>query len=459
MERTPFLDENSSTPLYVQLYEYFKNEIENQRIPMNSKLPSIRQLALHLKISRNTVETAYQQLHAEGYVESKPKSGLIVVEIEDVFISTTTKKEQISPVLPQKEQTYIDFQYGEIDASKFPIKEWKKCLVNVTNYSYGDKQGHIGLREEIATYLFQSRGVECQAEDILLCAGTQASILLLTQLLHLFNQKVAFENPGYDGARLVFQRQQCEMIPISIEDDGVNIHEVEKSGAKALYLTPSHQFPLGMVLSITKRKKLLQWAEKENSYLIEDDYDSEFRYLGQPIPSLKSLDFQERVIYLGTFSKAFLPATRVSYIVLPKTIMQKYKNEFHFLNQSVSPIIQEALYQFMKKGEFAKHIRRMRKCYQMKHKVLLNSLNHHFGHQINIIGQKAGLHLLVQLHGQAAEELIFKAESVGVKVYPTNTFWLNPMIDDGMTIMLGYGGLSEYEIELGVQKLKFAWLG
>jgi GntR family transcriptional regulator / MocR family aminotransferase len=464
MERTPFLDQHSKTPLYVQLYEYFKHEIEGKKMAVNSKLPSIRQLSMHLKVSRNTVETAYQQLIAEGYVESKPKSGLRVLEVESILTTAKTTKKTIHSKPDTQPESYIDFQYGDIEVDKFPMKDWRRCLVQAADYtntnffSYGDKQGHQGLREEIANYLFQARGVECSADEIILCAGTQQSIQLITQLLDLFNQKVAMENPGYDGVRTVFQRQQCQIVPIPIESDGVDLDQVEKSQAKALYLTPSHQFPLGMVLSISKRMKLIQWAHQNDSYIIEDDYDSEFRYQGQPIPSLKSLDHRNRVIYLGTFSKAFLPATRVSYIVLPKVLMECYKKEFTFLNQSVSPIIQDALYQFMINGYFAKHIRKMRKTYQAKHTQLIDSIQKHLGDRATIIGQKAGLHLLLQLDTKLEmTELIRKANEKGVKVYPTNAFWLNSLNKDENFVMLGFGGLTEDQIEEGINKLNLAW--
>lgn len=469
MERTPFLDGNSRIPLYVQLYEYFKEEIETERINENSKLPSIRQLSLHLKISRNTVETAYQQLIAEGYAESKPKSGIVVLKMETKLNNTNLEKEvgrylKKQPTIVQN-NSYIDFQYGDIEVDKFPLREWRRCIVNAVStsnsalFTYGDKQGHLGLREEIAHYLFQARGVECDPSDIVLCAGTQQSILLISYLLELFNQKVAMEEPGYDGVRSVLEKHHCQIIPIPVEQDGVNLQTVRNSQVKALYLTPSHQFPLGMVLSISKRKKLLQWAYEEKAYLIEDDYDSEFRYIGQPIPSLKSLDHFDRVIYLGTFSKAFLPAARVSYLVLPKDLIGKYKEEFSFLHQAISPIIQEALFQFMQSGDFAKHIRRMRKTYQSKHKKLIECLQKYLGEDVNIIGQRAGLHLLIQHKHQEASDLILKAEKVGVKVYPTKTFWKNPGKEEKNILMLGYGGLSEAEIEAGVIKLKSAWMG
>ncbi|WP_442593530.1 MocR-like pyridoxine biosynthesis transcription factor PdxR [Neobacillus sp. D3-1R] len=464
MDRTPFLNSKLRIPLYVQLYEYFKEEVESGRILENTKLPSIRQLALHLKISRNTVETAYQQLIAEGYVESRPKSGVIVLKME-TKVSTPEKDKVTEEIVTTEKKSFIDFQYGDIEVEKFPMREWRRSIVNAVSYSnealftYGDKQGHHGLRKEIASYLFEARGIDCDASEIVLCAGTQQSILLVSYLLELFNEKVAMEEPGYDGVRSVFEKHHCNIESIPLEHDGVNIQKVKSSKAKALYLTPSHQFPLGMVLSISKRKTLLEWANEENSYLIEDDYDSEFRYIGQPIPSLKSLDSFERVIYLGTFSKAFLPAARVSYIVLPKVLIHKYKEEYSFLHQAISPIIQEALYQFMKNGEFAKHIRKMRKTYQSKHKKLNECLHKYLGEHVTIIGQKAGLHLLIQIKNQKVADLILKAEKAGVKVYPAHTFWKGKVKTVDESLMLGYGGLSEAEIEDGVIKLKRAWLG
>ncbi|HLO12282.1 MAG TPA: PLP-dependent aminotransferase family protein [Pseudoneobacillus sp.] len=465
MERTPFLNQNSSTPLYIQLYDYFRRQIEEKSIAPNSKLPSIRQLSLHLKVSRNTVETAYQQLIAEGYVESKPKSGYQVVEIDSFYNRPKIKTiDTVMNPIP-KQDSLIDFQYGDIEVDRFPMREWRRSLVeaidftNSNLFTYGEKQGHFGLRNEIAKYLYQARGVECEADEIVLCAGTQQAILLLSQLLDLGNQKVAMENPGYDGVRAVFQMLKCQLIPIPLESDGVDLSEVEKSQAKALYLTPSHQFPLGMVLSISKRLKLLQWANNENSYLIEDDYDSEFRYQGQPIPSLKSLDQQDRVIYLGTFSKAFLPATRVSYIVLPKALITRYRDHFSFLHQSVSPLIQEALFHFMKNGHFVKHIRKMRKIYQLKHRKLIESIDKYIGNHVTVIGQKAGLHLLIKVNGINEKILIEKAAKSGIKVYPTDSFWLEKDNKNLNLVMIGYGGLSETEIEEGIKTLKLAWFG
>ncbi|MGZ4162038.1 MAG: MocR-like pyridoxine biosynthesis transcription factor PdxR, partial [Neobacillus sp.] len=321
MELTPFIKKDGVIPIYLQLYHFFREEIENHRLKEGTKLPSIRQLSQSLNVSRNTVESAFQQLVAEGYIESKVKSGLFVLKVEDFHIDQNNVNKE-SPIITRSSnhRNGIDFQYGDIELDRFPQKVWKKCLVDAMEnpdhevFSYGDKKGHFGLRSEIAGYLQQARGVRCNPDQIVLCAGTQTAIGLICQLLALPNKKVAMENPGYDGVRFVFESYQCQLVPISLEADGINIDELECSSAKCAYVTPSHQFPMGMILPIQKRLKLLHWASRNQKYIIEDDYDGEFRYQGQPIPSLKSLDAHDNVIYLGTFSKAFLPAARVSYM-------------------------------------------------------------------------------------------------------------------------------------------------
>ncbi len=355
----------------------------------------------------------------------------------------------------------IDFQYGDIDLEHFPYKVWKKCLSeameqqNQEVFSYGDKRGNLGLRKEIAANLFQTRGANCSADQIILCAGTQTAISLLCQLLALPNEGVAMENPGYNGVRCIFESHQCQLIPISLEEDGINLDELEKSNAKCVYVTPSHQFPIGMVLPIQKRIRLLQWAERNDSYIIEDDYDSEFRYQGHPIPSLKSLDTNDRVIYLGTFSKAFLPAARVSYLVLPTSIADLFQTRFSFYNQTVSPLIQEALYRYMNGNHFSRHIRKMRKIYQKKQRVLLDSIDLYLGNRVHVIGQKAGLHLLLDLKGMDVSLIVEKANSLGVKVYLTEKYWMNQP-GSQQPLMLGFGGLNEEEIKTGIQKLALA---
>lgn len=459
MELTPFLNKELPESLYSQLYHWIKKEIEEGRLLPRMKMPSIRQLTTHLKVSRNTVEAAYQQLQSEGYLESVPKSGIWVAEIEKPFLHPLELEHPIMLECKNSSDVLVDFEYGNVDLDKFPLKQWKKCLSDAVDqenswlFQYSEKQGEFELRREISNYLLHSRGVRSAPEQILITGGTQASMALICHLLALREKNVAMEEPGYSGVRSVLEDQGCHIDPVPLEKDGLSVEHIQTSRAKAVYLTPSHQFPFGMVLSISKRTQLLKWAYQTGGYIIEDDYDSEFRYRGHPIPSLKSLDEEERVIYLGSFSKSFLPSARLSYIVFPPSVMVQYSRMFAAYNQFVSPIIQRAMALFMQSGEFEKHIRRMRKMYQRKHQSLLSSIEQYMGTQVKIVGEKSGLHILLKLNGITASKLIENGLQKGVKVYDPSMFWLNPNPEGNSYIMLGFGGLSIEEIEKGIRLL------
>ncbi|MCY8088289.1 PLP-dependent aminotransferase family protein [Bacillus sonorensis] len=465
IELTPLLNKKLGIPLYIQLYEYIKKDIEEGSIPQGAVLPSIRYLSEHLKVSKNTVENAYGQLAAEGYTESKPRSGIKVLPLEKPLLPLT----QYNDVARsgrcdsgQKPAAPYDFTYGDIDLNHFPYKVWKRCLQDVLTsgepdlFLYDAHQGDLGLRQELAKYLFQARGVRCSPEQIVICSGTQHAVSLLCQLLSNRGRRVAAENPGYDGVRSVFLNHGWEVRPIGLEADGIDLKQLAESRAKLTYVTPSHQFPYGMVLPIQKRLKLLEWAHHHGAYIIEDDYDSEFRYQGRPIPSLKALDTKENVIYLGTFSKSFLPSARLSYIVLPEELTGPFCEKFRRYSQPSSPIIQRAMYLFMKEGHFERHIRKMKKVYQEKHKTLLSAIDKYFGDQVQIIGQKAGLHIVIKANKHAGD-VISKAEKQGVKVYPVSDFWIDPEDSPSSMVMAGFGGLSEMEIEEGIKRLQKAW--
>lgn len=459
VEITPFLHRELPEPLYSQLYHWIKKEIEEGRLLPGMKMPSIRQLTAHLKVSRNTVEAAYQQLQSEGYLESVPKSGIWVAEIEKSPLHPNEVEHPIKLECKPSSEVLVDFEYGNVDLEKFPLKQWKKCLSDAVDqennwlFEYSEKQGEFALRREISNHLLQSRGVRSAPEQILITAGTQTSMALICRLLALQGNTVAMEEPGYSGVRSVFEDERCHVEPMPLEKDGLSVEHIQTSRAKAVYVTPSHQFPFGMVLSISKRMRLLKWAYQSEGYIIEDDYDGEFRYRGQPIPSLKSLDEEERVIYLGTFSKSFLPSVRLSYIVFPPSLMGQYLRKFAAYNQSVSPIIQRAMALFMQSGEFERHIRRMRKLYQRKHQALLRSIEQHMGTKVKVVGEKSGLHILLKLKGVSTLELIEKGLQKGVKVYSPLSFWLNPTPEGHSYIMLGFGGLSIEEIEKGISLL------
>ncbi|WP_432766833.1 PLP-dependent aminotransferase family protein [Priestia megaterium] len=466
MKFTPLLNRKDDIPLYHQLYEYIKKEIVSSRVEVNDKLPSIRSLAAYLNVSRNTVDMAYQQLLAEGYVESKPKSGLYVTNTRFDLLQTDRKPTVfLHPHSETKSCTY-DFRYGKVDSRLFPLNEWKKRYNESLQtyrealFTYQESQGEESLREEIATYLYQSRGVVCSKHQIVIGAGTQQSLSLLAQMLKQSIRDIAFENPCYDGATFVFKQHGFSLKPVSLNSKGINIQELYDSQTRAVYVTPSHQFPYGMIMPVSRRIELLEWANDCNGFIIEDDYDGEFRYKGSPIPSLQSLDSNGRVIYTGTFSKSFMPSLRISYLVLPEVLLKTYHEQrFSLYEQAVPTLHQQTLGLIMKNGEWNKHLRRVRTAYQLKHSTLLAALQKEFNENITISGELAGLHILVRVHNDMNEQqLINAARKQDVSVYGTSRYWLTEVPKQKPHILLGFGSLRREEIEEGIRRLKKAWL-
>jgi len=462
---TPLLNRKDDMPLYQQLYEYIKKEIVSSRVEVNDKLPSIRSLADYLNVSRNTVDVAYQQLLAEGYVESRPKSGMYVTNTQFDLLQIDKKPAVfLHPHSETKSCTY-DFRYGKVDSRLFPLNEWKKRYneslqtYRESLFTYQESQGEESLRKEIATYLYQSRGVVCSKHQIIIGAGTQQSLSLLAQMLKPSIRDIAFENPCYDGASFVFKQHGFSLKPVSLNNKGINIQELYDSLARAVYVTPSHQFPYGMIMPVSRRIELLKWANDRNGFIIEDDYDGEFRYKGSPIPSLQSLDSKGRVIYTGTFSKSFMPSLRISYLVLPEVLLKEYHERFSLYEQAVPALHQRTLGLMMKAGEWSKHLRRVRTAYQLKHVTLLAALQKEFNENITVSGESAGLHILVRVHNDMNEQqLINAARKQDVSVYGTSRYWLTEVPKQKPHILLGFGSLGKEEIEEGIRRLKKAWL-
>ncbi|RWR14016.1 PLP-dependent aminotransferase family protein [Siminovitchia fortis] len=464
MDICPRLENRSNEPLYIQLYQYLKEEIQAGGIPSFKRLPSIRRLADDLHISKTTVQMAYQQLLAEGYIESKERSGYVVVEMEGDSFGDLPHFSEPAPAKKRsaaQKNIRFDFYMSYIDVDHFPFQKWKACVnqnLSPEFLSYGDKQGEPGLRAAISRYLRHARAVNCTEEQVVIGSGTQTVMRLLCQLIGLDGKKIAMEEPGYEGVRHVFQGLGFEAVPIKLEEDGINLDELEKSSAKVVYITPSHQFPLGMVMPITKRIKLLQWAEENGGLIIEDDYDGEFRYHGKPIPSLQGLDAHGNVIYAGTFSKSLMPAIRMSYVVLPVRLLDIYQANMFMYDQTVSRLHQRTLQMFMESGEWERHIRKMRKLYQKKHDLLLQTIKKVMNNNVEITGQNAGLHIVIQVNsGYSADELVQIAEKSGVKVYSTTDNWISGQETGNPLILLGFGGLSEEQIVEGIGQLHAAW--
>lgn len=398
---------------------------------------------------------------SEGYIRSEPKRGYFVEAYEPIDLHPTQSLKVSNP--EEKYPVTVDFRAGAVDQQVFPLKAWRQCgnevLKQDITYSYGNSQGDPRLRESLANYLLQSRGIRSNSDSIIIGCSTQQLLMHLSLLLKKDYSTIAVENPGYDGARTVFRMQGFDIDPIEVTDKGISIKELGQCRSNLVYITPSHQFPTGITMPISQRQQMLRWAQEREGYIIEDDYDSEFRYKYQPFPALSSIQREDRVIYIGTFSKAFLPSIRISYMILPAPLLNKYKQLFASVEQTASSIHQRTMALFMERGHWDSHIRKMRASYKRKMQNLVFALKDSFSESmISIIGSHSGLSILIQPKSSFSEKiLIQKALEHGVKVYPTSQYFMNTPTQYPM-LQLGFSNLSMDQICLGVQLLKKAWM-
>ena len=458
---------DSDKCLYQQIYEHIRQEIREGKLLAGERLPSTRSLAEYLQVARSTVDYAYDQLLSEGYIEAKPYKGYFVCRLEGIFTMEQQEMTEPEVVRPDSQedgtQVQVDFSPYGIDMTGFPFGVWKRITKNILNdsnselFAQGEPQGDYDLRMTISRYLHSSRGVNCRPEQIIVGAGNDYLLLLLEKILGR-HVGIAMENPTYKRAYRIFQSFAYRIYTVDMDDKGKRADRLSGLPVRAAYVMPSHQYPTGAVMTIGRRAELLRWAEKEpDRYLIEDDYDSEFRYRGKPIPSLQSSDKRGKVIYIGTFSKAIAPAIRVSYMVLPESLLEVYRRDCSFYSCTVSRIDQRILNEFIRDGYFERHLNKMRMHYRAKHDLLLAELEP-FKKAFTISGEDAGLHLLLTARGAVTEaQLLSAATEAGVKVYGMSE---NMVETDApkATILLGFGSVSEPEMKEGLHRLQKAWL-
>ena len=447
-------------PLYEQLYLKIRGLITEGELVEGEKLPSERGLAANLQISRNTVTLAYEQLYAEGYVEVRPQSGYYVNKIDRI---NSEKKEEFTDIKnesvnPEPEYEY-DFSPFSLCKESFPYRMWdrlyRQCMRDRGEelFNLGERQGDLELRVAIAKYLFGYRGLSVKPENMIIGAGTG---YLLQLLEHLIDEKsiIAMENPTYMQAYRIFSSLNREVRPISLDENGLKVEELKSSEAKAVYLTPSHQFPTGVVMPIKRRKEILGWAAGEDRYIIEDDHDSEFRYKGLPIPPLKAIDTGNKVVYLGTFSRTIAPAIRIGFMVLPDGLLKVYRRKLAFLACTVPRIDQAVLTEFILGGHYERHINKARKIYKSRHDKLISSLKV-FGDKVKIMGGNAGMHLMVKFKfDMTDEEVVSRAEKSGIKLVGLSKHSIGENPEGGEAcILIGYGNISEDRIEEGIKIL------
>lgn len=455
------LNSNSNIPLYIQLYKFIKHEIQMGNMKSNSKLPSKRKLSHYLAISQNTVEAAYEQLMTEGYIISFPRKGYFVSDLQGI-LEVNIEKEAVNEKLKKKKIYQYEFYSSRVDVESFPYSIWRKINKEILGeenkelLQIGHSQGDRNLREAINNYLRFSRGVNAKTDNIIIGAGTEYLIQIIINILGR-NKRFSVEEPGYYKIKKILKINGVNPIPISIDNQGVNVDRLRESNSEVIHITPSHQFPTGIIMPINRRIQILNWAnESKGRYIIEDDYDSEFRFEGKPIPALQSLDNKGKVIYLGTFSKCFSPSERIAYMVLPDELMKIYRKDFSFLACTVSRSSQQALVRFIEEGYFERHLNKMRNIYRKKREFLVTLIKKYLNNT-EIIGTNSGLHLLLKVNnGMNEEELIKSAEEKGVMVLGLSKSYLNN-IEESKTVFLGYANLKYNEIEEAIKLLKEAW--
>lgn len=462
-ELTISLDTRSRIPLYEQIYDYIKTDIQSGRIPYGEKLPSTRFLSKHLEVSRSTVELAYEQLLSEGYIESVPYKGFFVAQIDELY---HLKKDKPQPQRERKEarRYRYDFTPNGVDLKSFPYNVWRKLSKDILLddrtelFRSGDSQGEYGFRSAICSYLYQARGVDCTPDQIIVGAGSDYILMLLGMILGM-DHTIAFEDPTYKQAYRMAGGMSYNRIPVSMDKNGMKVTELEKSGADIAYVTPSHQYPTGVIMPIRRRMELLKWAcEEQGRYIVEDDYDSEFRYKGKPIPALKGYDASDKVIYLGTFSKSIAPAIRLSYMVLPKPLLEAYEQKARFVNSTVSKVDQLIVQKFIEEGYYERHLNKTRALYKSRHDVLIEELRP-MADICTISGENAGVHLLLTFQNEMAEEeLIDRAARADIRVYGLSDYRIRENCEEKATILLGYANLTEDQIREAARLLRDCWI-
>ena len=448
-----------SENLYTYLYKCIRDDIVSGAIRPGEKLPSKRSFAENLGISVVTVENAYAQLISEGYLYSLPKKGFFAAEIEHGH--AVVKREEIPSVkLPDAPKYFADFSGNRTDPENFPFSTWTKLMREVISEKSAELMvnapcgGVPELREAIAAHLYDFRGIQADPNHIIVGAGTEYLYGLLIQLLG-FEKTYALEDPGYRKVGQIFESFGVQHVYVPMDTDGVKPQELNESGADILHISPSHHFPTGTVTPAARRYALLRWAaQEEGRYIIEDDYDSEFRLTGKPIPALQSMDSRDRVIYMNTFTKSLASTIRISYMVLPAELAEKFYRELGFYACTVSNLEQYTLAKFISEGYFEKHINRMRTKYKLKKDRLLDAMRQSgLLKRAEIHGEDSGLHFLLRITGEASAESIRKsALEEGIRVSCLSDYYHILPNNLGAEFVISYSALPDEKLTEVVER-------
>lgn len=458
----PNLDMDNKQPLYVQLYGYIREEIIQGRLKQDERLPSIRRLSNSLAISRTTIENAYQQLLVEGYLYSLPQKGYYVSTFDKTYVNHHETQSMDNPRSIMEDSIQYDFKNEYVEEHNFDFSLWRKYMNRVLNYDShklykaNHIQGEEELRQEIVRYVRRSRGVTAEPHQIIVGSGGQYLLNILSTLLKQIHiRECAFEDPGFNRAKNIFLHNDFDIVPIPVEEQGINLEVLRGSQTKLCYVSPSHQFPTGMVMSIDQRIQLLKWASENEGYIIEDDYNSELRYSGKPIPSMQSFDKDNRVIYLGSFSTVLVPSIRISYMILPTRLFDLYHQNKYRYTQTTSKTEQLALATFMGEGMFEKHIRRLKKNYAKKNLAIIQAVKKYMGDRVTIGGTDSGLHLLLTIKTSLTEQEIVKtARKRKMVLFGISEYRIAPREEKDPIIILSYRGMPSEKIEKAIKLLK-----
>jgi len=451
----PVLD--GDAPLYDQLYRHIAGAIRSGTLSPGAKLPSKRRLCALTGLSMSTVETAYSLLAAEGYVLAKPRSGYLCADLLPPAPAAPASVPEAAP--PPAPRWAYDCSTSAVDTSVFPFSSWARITKeavyeNPGLLQRGHPQGDLPLRTALAELLAQYRGVRCSPDQVVVGAGADYLLSLLLQLLPE-QRSVALEDPGYPAAYAAASLHARRAVPIPVDGEGMDPEALERSGAGLAYVTPSHQFPLGVTMPAGRRSRLLHWAASApGRFLIEDDYDSEFRWSSRPIPALQGMDRAGRVVYMGTFSRSIAPAIRVAYMILPPELLERYRRTFPHGACTVSRFEQESLRRFLAQGLYGRHLRRTGNLYRKKCALFTGALSEIPGAAVS--GADAGLHFLLTLPRLSERELVARAAERSVGIHPLSRY-CHSVPPRPSTVVLGFAGLTEGELAQAAALLKEAW--
>jgi GntR family transcriptional regulator/MocR family aminotransferase len=481
------IDRRSPAPLYRQLYEAFRDAILDRRLRAGQRIPSTRSLAVELRISRLPLLTAYEQLAAEGYLESRTGSGTFIASVPAmgrVPARRPTSAPGASGSPPPRARRRVSrdtdslaagrepwlggwgaFRVSEPAVDGFPHDAWSRIVgrhargqrASPDALRYGDPMGDRGFRQAVADYLRTARAVRCEADQIMAVSGSQQALSLIARVLVEPGSPVWVEEPGYGGARAVLRLRGARLVPVPVDEEGLDVSAgIERcAGAAAAYVTPSHQYPLGSVMSAPRRLRLLDWARTSGAWIVEDDYDSEYRYGTPPIASLQGLDRDSCVLYVGTFSKVLFPALRLGYLVIPEDLVERFAAVRDATDIFPPSLPQAALADFIREGHFARHLRRMRGLYAERRAALVAAIHGELGEVLEPVGDDAGMHLVALFRGRRDDRTAaLRAARMGLWAMPLSSCYSRRPARGGF--VLGFGGSGPSEISAGVRRLRAA---